>query len=188
MSHSFYELLQANPIIAAVRSEEEIYNVLESPSKIVFILKGNINTLNQHVGLLKNKNKIVLLHFDLLLGLSKDFHGLEFISKNIKIDGVITTRPNIIEAAKGMDLYAIQRVFLLDTMSLESGIESINKYKADAVEVIPGLMPNVIQFFSENTQTPIITGGLIKDKDDVINALSSGATAISSSEIKVWYL
>ncbi|MDD6816334.1 MAG: glycerol-3-phosphate responsive antiterminator, partial [Firmicutes bacterium] len=40
----------------------------------------------------------------------------------------------------------------------------------------------------EQTAIPIICGGLISDKEDVIGALSAGAAAISSTNQKVWKL
>ncbi|WP_352427367.1 glycerol-3-phosphate responsive antiterminator, partial [Enterocloster asparagiformis] len=35
---------------------------------------------------------------------------------------------------------------------------------------------------------PIIAGGLIADKEDVMNALEAGALAISSTNQKVWLM
>ena len=44
-----------------------------------------------------------------------------------------------------------------------------------AAEIMPGLMPKVIKKLSQKTHIPIITGGLIKEKEDVINAIKAGA-------------
>ncbi len=180
--------LNDHPIIAAVRDEQDIVAAVKSPAKIVFLLKEDINSIKEHVEYLKKHNKYVLIHFDLLSGFSKDSHALRFIAKNINIDGVITTKNNIIQEAKKMNLYTVQRLFLLDSMALESGIKSMNEMQADAVEIIPGLMPSIIEEIVSKSNVSIITGGLIRSKNDVIQALSAGALGVSSSNKKIWYL
>ena len=51
---------------------------------------------------------------------------------------------------------------------------------------MPGLMPNVIKKLSQKTHIPIITGGLIKEKEDVINAIKAGALSVSTTETSLW--
>ncbi len=38
----------------------------------------------------------------------------------------------------------------------------------------------------KKTKIPIITGGLIMDKEDVIQSLNAGAIAVSTSNKNVW--
>lgn len=73
-------------------------------------------------------------------------------------------------------------------MALETGINSIRTIKADAVEVLPGVIAKIIKEIVEKTNIPIIAGGLIRDKEDVINSLNAGAIAISTSKEEVWYM
>ncbi len=49
-------------------------------------------------------------------------------------------------------------------------------------------MPKIINELGEKTNIPIIAGGLIRDKEDVINCLNAGAIGISTSKEEVWYL
>lgn len=55
------------------------------------------------------------------------------------VDGVITTKPSLIKVIKNEGLIAIQRLFMLDSRSLETGIKSILEDKPHAVEIMPGL-------------------------------------------------
>jgi glycerol uptake operon antiterminator len=57
---------------------------------------------------------------------------------------------------------------------------------ADLIEILPGLMPKIIRKLSVELNKPLIAGGLISDKEDVITALSAGAIAISSTNHDVW--
>ena len=47
-------------------------------------------------------------------------------------------------------------------------------------------MPKVIKKLSQKTHIPIITGGLIKEKEDVINAIKAGALSVSTTETSLW--
>ena len=59
--------------------------------------------------------------------------------------------------------------------------------------VLPGMAhkkdaaPSVLQYTKSRVlNVPIIAGGLVCDKNDVLAALSAGATAIASSNVDVW--
>ena len=43
-------------------------------------------------------------------------------------------------------------------------------------------MPKIIKKINKAVKVPIITGGLIEDKEDIINALGSGAMGISTTK------
>ena len=77
---------------------------------------------------------------------------------------------------------------MLDSLSIGSGVRAIEITKPDAVEILPGIIPKVISKMYKTTNAPIITGGLIKDKEDVINNLNAGAIGISTSCEEVWYM
>ena len=47
-------------------------------------------------------------------------------------------------------------------------------------------MPKIIRRVCGVTNKPVITGGLITDKEDVTNALSAGAVAVSTTNPDVW--
>ena len=56
------------------------------------------------------------------------------------------------------------------------------------VEILPGIMPKVISRIAAATRIPLICGGLIMDKGDIMEALSAGALAVSSTSESVWQL
>ena len=47
-------------------------------------------------------------------------------------------------------------------------------------------MPKIIKDLSQRTNIPIVAGGLIKDKADVMDVLKSGGIAVSSSNYQIW--
>ena len=56
------------------------------------------------------------------------------------------------------------------------------------VEVLPGLMPKILRKICRTSRVPVIAGGLISDKEDVMGALGAGATAVSTTNQGVWEL
>ena len=58
----------------------------------------------------------------------------------------------------------------------------------DVVEVLPGLMPKILKQICKTSKVPVIAGGLISDKEDVMGALGAGAAAVSTTNQKVWEL
>ena len=80
----------------------------------------------------------------------------------------------------------IQRYFLLDSRVLENIAKNVSP--ADFFEVLPGVMPKIIRQLVKTTGKPIIAGGMIRDKEDVMGALSAGAVAISSTNSDVWFI
>ena len=188
MRENFLDALVDHPIISAISEIEKLDELIDSPSEIVFLLKGSILNIEENVKKLKDNNKIVFIHIDLIDGLSKDVSALEFISKNVKPDGVISTKPNLIKYAKTLNLLTIQRLFIIDSIALESGISSIKSTKPDAVEILPGIMPRIISEIKQETRIPVIAGGLIKEKKEVIDSLNAGANGISTTNKDVWYM
>lgn len=188
MKREFFSEIYDNPIISAIVNKDKIEDALNSPCKIVFLLDTDLLTLRETVEAFHQRDKLVYLHMDLISGLSRDTIILEYILENVKPDGIISTKSSIIKRAKELKMFAIQRLFLLDSMALDTGIKSIRTIRPDAVEILPGVIPKIISEIREKTHIPIIAGGLIKDKEDVINSLNAGAIGISTSSEEVWYM
>lgn len=186
MYNKFINRVQNSPIIAAVNDLEKLDPAIDSPCEIIFLLTGSIFNLKEIVDKCKVRDKCILVHLDLMEGFSKDAIALKYMHDNIKPDGIITTKSNLIKIAKDLNIFVIQRLFILDSLSLESGIKSIHSTKPDAIEILPGVMPKIIRMIYHETQIPLIAGGLISDKEDVINVLRAGAIGISTSRKEIW--
>lgn len=186
MNNDFYSKLSINPIIAAVKDTEKLGKAIESPCEIIFLLKGNICNIEEIVRKVKNADKSIYIHMDLMEGFARDAYAIKHISEKVKPDGIITTKSSIIKIAKELGVFAIQRLFIIDNLSLTSGINSINTVRPDAVEIMPGVMPKITKKISSQVKVPVIAGGLISDKEDVIDSIKAGAMGISTSKEEIW--
>lgn len=188
MKTTIQELLEDCPIITAVKDEEGLNRCLESESKIVFVLFGDVCSISGIVRRIKESGRIAFVHMDLINGLSNKEIAVDFIHENTQADGIITTKPALVKHAKELQMYTVLRLFVIDSMAFQNIQKQGIAVKPDLIEVLPGVMPKVIQKICKITRIPIIAGGLIQDKEDVMNALSAGAISISSTNEKVWFL
>jgi glycerol uptake operon antiterminator len=154
----------------------------------VFLLFGSVSTGGELVARCHDFGKAVFLHFDLLHGLSADADAVGFVARRWRPDGIITTRPQVIAAAHRLGVATVQRIFALDTLAVETGIELARKAQPSAIEVLPGIVPRAIRHLVGQLEQPVIAGGLIQDARDVREALAAGAVSVSASRESLWSL
>lgn len=181
-------ILAENPIIAAVKDEDGLSKALLTDCRIIFLLYGNVCSVSGLVERIKRTGKIAMVHIDLIDGLSSKDVAVAFLRENTRADGVISTKPAIVKAAKEQGLLAIQRFFLLDSLALANFQKYAEMKVADAIEILPATMPKIIRKITADCRLPIIAGGLISDKEDIMLALQSGAAAVSSTNQDVWMM
>ena len=173
------------PIIAAVRSQEDFEAALDSDVKYVFLLSSNIKTIEELAEKAHSRDKLLFIHMDFADGLSKDAAGVSYLSTK-KVDGVISTRSNIISAAKDCGFFTVQRFFMIDSRSVDTALDSLKQTKADMVEIMPALAYKSITRIRDRVNIPIIAGGLIERKDEIFTALGAGASMVSTGKQELW--
>lgn len=188
MRNQFYDKLSLNPIIAAVKDLNKLDRAIKSPCEVIFLLKGNICNIKELVEKVKASGKSIYVHIDLMEGFARDKYALHHIQEKVKPDGIITTKSSLTKIAKELDLFTIQRLFIIDNLSLETGITSINSIRPNAMEILPGMMPKIIKQVKNEVKVPVIAGGLINDKEDVIESLKAGALGVSTSKEIIWHM
>nr|WGD92559.1 glycerol uptake operon antiterminator GlpP [Bacillus subtilis] len=174
------------PILPAIRNMKQFDEFLSSSFSYGVILDIHLGRLKGVIKEAQKHGKNMMVHVDLIQGIKHDEYGAEFICQDIKPAGIISTRSNVIAKAKQKKIYAIQRLFLLDTSAMEKSMEFIGKHKPDFIEVLPGIVPTLIQEIKEKTGIPIFAGGFIRTEEDVEQALKAGAVAVTTSNTKLW--
>ncbi len=172
-------------VISAVRNDRDFESALKSDVKIIFHLVPNIMTLDYCVKAAHKCDKKLFIHLDLAEGIAKDKFGIKYV-KSVGVDGIISTRANVIKFAKEEELFAVQRFFIVDTRSVEAIEDSIKASKADMIELMPGVVPKITKKLKQKIKIPIIVGGLIDSKEEVEQAMRSGAYAVSTGNEKLW--
>lgn len=179
---------EAEPVVAAVKSEEGLEACLKQDCSVVFLLYGNICNVTDIVSRLKKSGKAVIVHIDLIEGLASKEISVRFLRENTEADGVISTKSQMIKAGKELGFYTVQRFFMLDSMSLEGMVKQFHSVGADVIEILPAVNPRIIKRLATECRAPLIVGGLITQKEDIIQMLGAGASAVSTTKPDLWGL
>lgn len=186
MREEMLEIIAEFPVIAAVKDEKELKESLMTDCKVIFILFGNICNISEIVEKIKNKDKLAIIHADLVQGLSAKTEAIDYLKLNTKADGIISTKGNLVKYAVEIGLIGILRNFIIDSMAMENVHKQVSMANPDMIEIMPGIMPEIIEKIKSELKLPLIAGGLISEKKDVIAALASGADAVSTTKIGLW--
>ncbi len=184
----FKELLEDCPVIAAARDKDGLKRCCESECGILFILFGDVCDIGEIVKTAKDAGKTVLVHMDLINGLSSREISVDFIQRETLADGIISTKQPQIRRAKELGLYTVHRFFVIDSAAYDNVEKYVKTVRPDCVELMPGVMPKVIRRMRRHISVPVIAGGLISDKEDIMAALDAGAISVSTTRQELWFL
>ena len=179
------DCLELNPVIAAIRDDG--WNAaLHSPAQVLFYLSADLTTVGTRIKQAHDAGKILLIHMDLAEGIGKDRAGIRYLAQH-GVDGIISTKAQLIRTAKEMGLLTVQRFFALDSKGMESIDEMLRTSTPHLIEIMPGVIGKAIRRFCD-CGIPVIAGGLIETKAEVTEAISCGAAAVSTGKENLWYL
>ena len=173
------------PIIAAIRTEEDFNIAISSDIETVFLLSVELSQVPQYVKAAHENSKLLFVHVDFVNGLSNDAHGVKYLA-SMGIDGIISTRSNVISAAHECGIMSVQRFFMIDSRSVDTALETLLSSKASMIEVMPGIAYKAISKIKKHIKIPIIAGGLINSRDECFRALNECASMISTGERSLW--
>jgi len=188
MKKEFKLALEDSPIICAIKDDDGLAKCKDSDSQIVLILYGDICDIADIVEDVKAAGKLAMVHLDLIAGLSSKEIAVDFIKKYTKADGIITTKPALIRRAKELGLYTILRFFVIDSMAFSNIEKQLRTVRPDLIEILPALMPKVLGRICSMSAVPVIAGGLVSDKEDIMELLHVGVSSVSSTNPEVWNL
>lgn len=181
--------LRTHPVIAAVRDEQSLEAALGSLAQVVFLLGSPIARLGPVAEVTRKAGKLLFVHLDFVAGMGRDEAAVEYLAEAVRPTGVITTRSNLVAAARRVSLIPVQRLFLLDSQSVHTGLEAARSSRAEVVEVLPGIIPRAVaDTKAQLPHTVIIAGGLVRSAREVGRAMAAGAAAVSSSSKTLWHM
>ncbi|MDD3225556.1 MAG: glycerol-3-phosphate responsive antiterminator [Clostridium sp.] len=179
------KILEENPLIAAAK-HENLEVAVNSKVAAVLLIDGKLSNLMENKFQVCSGKKPIFVHIDLVKGLSNDKEAINFIKKYINPAGIVSTKSAMLKAAKKKGLKTIQRIFLINSRSLTNAIESIRENDPDIVEVMPALAYSIVKTLKKDIDKPIILGGLINNKEQILDGLKAGADGVSFSKSDLW--
>lgn len=180
-------ILSGYSVIPTAFTMEEFKDILTYPNVSCIVMKfGDINSLYTLLKMAHSNNKYLILHMNSIKGIEMCEEGVKFLAR-IGTDALITNKPSQIEMVKKEGIIAIQNMFLLNTNALKTGIQAMQKYKPDAVNILPATIPK--RFIKEiiyQTGIKIIAGGLIGEIEELEEAIDKGINAVITSRRELW--
>ena len=145
MKQELMDAIQEMPVIAAVKDDAGLCSALTNENiRVVFVLYGDICNISSIVRRIHEAGRFAVVHIDLIAGLAGKEVAVDFIRNTTEADGIISTRQSFIRRAKELGLAAILRVFLLDSIALES-LDKIPANLPDCLDLLPGAMPKILR-------------------------------------------
>lgn len=184
---SLVKLICDGPVIPAVRNEADFdYALSHVTSPSLILLFGDIFSLPDLLAKARQVKKLIIVHLDLIEGIGKDKHGVRYLARS-GVKAMITTKPHLGKVAREEKMIVIQRLFLMDSEALRTGLHLLSTFRPDAIEVLPGTVPvAAVVELTRVTGLPVLAGGLISTAEDVSRAIKNGICAISTSKRELW--
>lgn len=185
MRHKLIDLLEQSPVLPAVKDEDALPRALRCESRVVFLLGGDLLNIRRWIDLTHEAGKQAAVHLDLVGGLAPREVAVDWLQQQ-GADGIISTRPHLIRRGRELGLLTVLRVFAIDSKAVGNLQKETEMVTPDVIEILPGTLPRVIERLSKKIPVPLIAGGLMTDKSDIVSALQAGALCASTSDEELW--
>ena len=185
MAHAMLPFLERTPVIPAVKEPETLDRALCHDGAAVFLLCGDILNIGELVDRVHRAGKQAVIHADLIAGLAPKEIAVDYL-RRCGADGIISTRPHLIRRGRELGMLTVLRVFAIDSKAVGNLQKETEMVTPDVIEILPGTLPKIIEKLSGKLPVPLIAGGLMTDKCDIVSALQAGALCASTSEEALW--
>ncbi|MBI5972370.1 glycerol-3-phosphate responsive antiterminator [Staphylococcus caledonicus] len=175
-----------NHVLPAIRNMKDLEKLTKTDYKICVLLDMHVGHLKSIMDLLKQHNIEAFIHIDLIKGMAHDEYACEYIIQTYHPKGIVSTKTKVIQKAKSLNKLTIFRVFIIDSQALNRSIHLIKKVEPDYVEVLPGIAHKIVKTVDQETSSKIIAGGLIDEEKEIDEAISSGASYVTTSNRALW--
>jgi glycerol uptake operon antiterminator len=173
-------------IIPSISNFKTLKIFLESSLEYCIIVNFQLAEIHYIIEEIKKHHKKVLVHIDMIKGLSPDEFGATHLIQNLKVDGLISIKPKVIEVANKKNIISIQRIFLKDSLSFKRSLDLVKRTNPMYVEVLPAISGELIIEIKNYLEKDIYCGGLLSSKEQIKDCLDSGASGVTVSNSDLW--
>lgn len=180
--------IEERTVIPSVRHLKELETALDSASPYVLLTNVHIGNLESLAKRCIDSGKRVLVHCDLIGGFKPDREGVRLLKNMFGVSGVLTQSAQVVSFAQKTGMAGILRIFIMDSRSLEKGLQVLNDARPDGIEVLPGALANRYWELFEPFQdsTTLIAGGMIVTAKERDMLFDRGYTALTVSSPGLW--
>jgi glycerol uptake operon antiterminator len=173
------------PCCAAVTADDQLESAIDSPARIVFILRGDGFDLAPVVRRIHKAEKLVAVHLDLIAGIRADRAGVAWLARS-GADAIISSHSQLMPAIRSEGAIAIQRLLLVRRSHFTSALNAMSRSAPDILEVLPGvILPDVVHLLP-SFGVPLLAGGFVRTEAEVRAILAAGAVGVTTSWPSLW--
>ncbi|MBM9433326.1 glycerol-3-phosphate responsive antiterminator [Flaviflexus equikiangi] len=175
-------------VIPSVRHLKELETALDSTSPYVLLTNVHIGNLEALAAKCIEADHRVLVHCDLIGGFKPDREGIRLLKNMFGVSGVFTQSAQVVSHAQKAGMLGILRVFIMDSRSLEKGIQILTEVRPDGIEVLPGALAHRYwdEFEPFRESTTLIAGGMIVTGKERDMLFDRGYRALTASSPGLW--
>lgn len=178
-------VLRDNPVIGVLFGEDNLEQFCANATRFSFIASLPLVRVAEVYTRLAQASTLPLLNVDSIQGLTANADGLEYL-KAVGVSGIVSTHAQVVNKAAGMQMLAVQKVFVTDRSNLKRAAATVKSSRAHFVQlmpwpVVPYLEPEFLRLLG-----PFIVAGFVSSESDIRAALDLGALAVSTSQQELW--
>ncbi len=173
-------------IIPAISDHKKLKKFLESDLVFGILMNFHLAQLEELVRQMKDHHKKVLIHSELIKGLASDEYGAIYLIQSLKVDGIISSKPKVIEVCQKRGIIGIYRFFIKDTISLEQSLDIGIHLKPAYVEILPSSCLDLVEEIKNKLHCEVLLGGLIRSQEQIDACFKAGAIAVTTSQVDLW--
>ncbi len=179
-------MFEGQRVIPAISTHQELDKFLQTDLEYGLLMSFQLAQLPELVHAMHKHGKKVLVHLDMVKGLASDPYGAIYLIQKLRIQGIISIKPKVIELCKKRRVIGILRFFLKDTLSLNQSMDILKRVEPDAVEVLPAVKTDIIDHIKANTGAEVLMGGLLQTRAQIEQCIEAGAIAVTVSKPDLW--
>lgn len=179
-------MFEGQTVIPAISSHQDLDKFLKTDLEFGILMSFQLAQLPELVHTMQKHGKKVLVHLDMIKGLASDPYGAIYLIQKLRVHGIISIKPKVIELCKKRGVLGILRFFLKDTLSLHQSFDILKRVEPDAVEVLPAVKTDIIDRIRANTGAKVLMGGLIHSRTQIDQCIDDGAIAVTVSNPELW--
>ncbi|OQX93423.1 MAG: hypothetical protein B6I17_02775 [Tenericutes bacterium 4572_104] len=173
-------------IIPAISDYKKLEYFLKSDLKYGILMNFQLAQLEDIVEKMKHHHKKILIHSELIKGLSSDEFGAIYLIQSLKVDGIISSKTRVIETCQKRNILGIYRFFVKDTISLEQSLNIGIRLRPKYVEILPAYSYELVSEIKNRLHCEVLLGGLIRTKKQVDKCFEYKAISITTSNHNLW--
>ena len=174
-------------IIPSVKDVKYLKNALQSNNPCIQLTGSHIGNLQQLTSKCHQAGKTVIVNHELVDGLGNDKIAFQMLKKLYRVDGIIGSSITKLHTMKGLNVKIIYRITLMDSISINNVLRTINEVKFDAIELRPYY--HAVEFlpvFKKVWDGDYYVAGFVNTKEKLRKCKEAGFSGVMTSTVELW--